>query len=375
MPEFEKLTPRDVTKLLQDPSPEHRALAAAKVSKAFSSNLMGEKERAIAEDIFRAMVRDAEIRVRAALSQSLKANASIPHDVAVSLAKDVAEVATPILEFSEVLTDEDLIEIVDNQAPEHQVAIAKRKKVSPQVSEALADTHNVDVVSALVSNKGARISERTMNKVIDEFGEDETVNGALAKRPQLPLKVAERLVTLVSESLRDYLVTHHELPPDMATDLIFESRERATVGLLEPGVDDIDVRALVNQLYDNRRLTPTLVVRALCMGDLLFFEESMARLADINVTSAYMLIHDKGELGLKALFQACGFPLSMMEIVRAALTVAAETDYDGRDGDRERFRDRMIERVLTQFETGFDSQNLDYLISRLGSHTEQRQAS
>jgi len=364
-----------VTKLLQDPSPEHRALAAAKVSKAFSSNLMGEKERAIAEDIFRAMVRDAEIRVRAALSQSLKANASIPHDVAVSLAKDVAEVATPILEFSEVLTDEDLIEIVDNQAPEHQVAIAKRKKVSPQVSEALADTHNVDVVSALVSNKGARISERTMNKVIDEFGEDETVNGALAKRPQLPLKVAERLVTLVSESLRDYLVTHHELPPDMATDLIFESRERATVGLLEPGVDDIDVRALVNQLYDNRRLTPTLVVRALCMGDLLFFEESMARLADINVTSAYMLIHDKGELGLKALFQACGFPLSMMEIVRAALTVAAETDYDGRDGDRERFRDRMIERVLTQFETGFDSQNLDYLISRLGSHTEQRQAS
>ena len=34
--------------------------------------------------------------------------------------------------------------------------------------------------------------------------------------------------------------------------------------------------------------------------------------------------------------------------------------------DRDRFRQLMIERVLTQFEAGFDPDNLDYFIAKLG---------
>ena len=58
------------------------------------------------------MIKDAEVRVREALAQNLKENPDLPHDVALSLAQDVDQVALPILQFSDVLTDDDLIEII-----------------------------------------------------------------------------------------------------------------------------------------------------------------------------------------------------------------------------------------------------------------------
>jgi len=104
-----KLSSADVAKLLQDPNVENRAAAAAKVATTFGDAQLTEGERKIAEDIFRVMLKDASVRVRHALAESLKENPDVPHDVATSLAKDVDEVALPVVEFSSVLTDQDLI--------------------------------------------------------------------------------------------------------------------------------------------------------------------------------------------------------------------------------------------------------------------------
>ena len=90
-----KLTSADVARLLQDPNEENRADAAVKVADTFASADLSDTERAIAKDIFRAMVRDAAVRVRQALSESLKENPDVPHDVARSLAKDVEDVCSP----------------------------------------------------------------------------------------------------------------------------------------------------------------------------------------------------------------------------------------------------------------------------------------
>ena len=360
------LTKDDVSRLLEDPSEETRAATASKVSAAFGSSL-SPSERAIAEDIFRVMVHDANLRVRTALSESLKANPEIPHDVAVQLAHDVEEVALPMIEFSEVLNDEDLAEIVQSQSADYQIAVAKRPIVSETVSEALANTRNEKVVATLVANEGAKIAERTMNRVLDDFGNSETVNKPLALRQELPITVAERLVALVSDNIRTHILTHHELTANSAADLVLQAREKATVSLLDRDDESTSVMALVKQLNQHGRLTGTLLMRALCMGDMAFFEAGTAELADIPVVNAYKLIHDQGELGIKALFDRCGFSENMVKITRAALKVIAETDYDGQAGDIERFKHRMIERVLTQFEQGFDQENLDYLIAKLDS--------
>lgn len=358
------LTEADVVRLLTDPSGDTRAVTAEKIAKELGSAVLTERERELAIDIIRAMVKDAEVRVREALSRNLKSSHDIPHDVALTLARDVESVALPMLEFSAVFTDADLVDIVRRSSGAKQVAVARRKTVSAPVAAALIDSKNREAVATLVANEGAELSEAALQRVLDSYGSEEAVQGSLVHRRDLPITVAERLVAIVSENLREYLVTHHELPAAVATDLVLESRERATVSLLPPGAESADVEQLVHQLRVNGRLTPSLILRSLCMGDMQLFEASLAALARTSLDNARILIHDGGALGLKSLYMRAGLPERLYPAFRVAIDVWSETDFDGLERDRERHVCRMIERILTQFEdVGPD--NLDYLLKKL----------
>src|SRR4030067_1096960 len=91
------LTQADVARLLSDPSAETRAETAAKIAAQFDGATLNEGERRLAEEIFRFMVRDAEVRVREALSRNLKSSRDLPHDVALALARDVASGGLAVL--------------------------------------------------------------------------------------------------------------------------------------------------------------------------------------------------------------------------------------------------------------------------------------
>ena len=91
-------------------------------------------------------------------------------------------------------------------------------------------------------------------------------------------------------------------------------------------------------MHANNRLTPTVVLRALCMGDITFFEIALATLANVPVVNARVLIHDVGRLGLKSLYMKSGLPPRLLPAVRIAIDVVSETPMDGGEHDRERYR-------------------------------------
>ena len=162
------LTPADVQRLLNDPSSTTRADTAAKVAREFSHPL-SDAERKLAEDIIRAMMRDVEVKVRQMLAENLKDNPAVPRDVAKAMAKDVESVALPILTYSSVLSEDDLLEVVRTNDTAKQLAVARRPMVSEKVSDALADTGKTEVVATLMANDGAQISEKTFVKVIERL--------------------------------------------------------------------------------------------------------------------------------------------------------------------------------------------------------------
>lgn len=358
------LSQQDVAKLLNDPSITTRRETASKVARQMG-DVLNERERKLAEDIVRVFLRDAAATVRAALSENLKNNPNVPHDLAMTLAKDIDEVSVPMIQFSEVLTDDDLIAIVRDSGTEKQVAVASRASVSETVSEALADTGKEDVVATLVGNQGAKIAEKTFAKVVESFADSEKVASGMVRRPKLPIAIAERLVNRVSGHLRDELVAKQNLPDAISSDLILQARERATMGLLSADSERLEVETLVAQLHENGRLTPSIILRAVCMGDLRFFEAALARLADIPIPNAWKLISDPSGRGLDSILRKCRIPNGLFRVFRAAVDVAGETNYDGGQNDRERYRSRVIERILTTCEDGFDSDNLEYLVAKL----------
>jgi uncharacterized protein (DUF2336 family) len=362
-----KLTEDDVKSLLTNPSGEQRAKTAAKIAASFDPEGLSDEERQLAEDIFLIMVKDAEVRVREALTENLKENPSVPHEVALSLARDVDQVALPVLKFSEVLSDQDLKEIIKSQDPEKQIAIAGRASVSEEVSDALVQTQNENVVAELVENEGAEISEKSFATVVETLGDSEKVQGAMVNRASLPVTVIERLMTVVSDNLKEQLSNGKDLSSDMTDGILTQSREKAVLGLSKE-VDEDSVLKLVRQLLTHDRLTPSIVLRAACMGNIMFLECAMAERAGISVNNARALIKDSGELGLKSLFAKAGLPDTFFPAIQAAVEVEQEIEYDGGERDQERFARRMIERILTQFgDLGVDmeSDDLEYLLAKM----------
>jgi uncharacterized protein (DUF2336 family) len=358
------LTQADVARLLAEPSAQMRAEVAEKLGRDIDSPNLSEKELRAAQDILRIMAKDIEVTVRSALSRSLRQATRLPHDVAMTLATDVEAVALPILSHSLVLTEQDLVQIVRRGSPTKQAAIAGRPDVTDPVSTALVTVGHETAVTALMRNSLAVISEQSLNRAIDRFPDSDDVKEGMVRREALPITVTERLVVLVSDRLRDYLVVHHKLPAKLATDIVLQSRERATLNL-SSGIAGTDLNELVGQMYRSGRLSSSLVLRALCIGDMAFFETAMAVMAGVKLENAKILIHDGGRMGLASLYEKSGLSPSLFPAFRAAADVVDSTKFDGEARDMERFRARVISLVLTQFED-FDQEDLDYLVAKLG---------
>jgi uncharacterized protein (DUF2336 family) len=280
------------------------------------------------------------------------------------LANDVEAVALPILTNSPVLTESDLLELIAHGSSRKQVAIAERGDVSEPVADALTRHGTEDAVAALLANTRARIADASFGTVIDRFGDSERVKTHMVHRASLPATVAERLVAIVSENLQAYLVSHHEVPAHLASDIVLQGRERATLAY-SLGTDEQELEQLVRHMHRMQRLTPLLILRAICVGDTAFFEMAMAVMADVPVDNARILIHDTGEKGLVSLYERTGMPPRLLPAVRVALNVVHGTEFDGGERDKERYRSRVITRILTQFQD-LPQEDVDYLLDKLG---------
>ena len=361
------LTEQDVRLLLQEKSsPQARAEVAGKVAATLSSEGLKPHELQLAHDIIKAMLRDVSVEVRQALAENLKNSPGLPRDVALKMAQDVDSVALPILQFSTVLQDEDLVLVIDAGSDAKHQAIARRERVSGLVADALVLRGSESTLATLVSNRGADLNEIHMRKVLNKFPDSESIQDGLVHRDQLPMLVAERLVGVVSDTLRDYLVGRHELKAETVSNIILQNRERAVISLSARSGEEQGIEKMLAQMHANGRLTSTLVLRALCMGDVNFFENSLAVMANIPIVNARLLIHDAGRLGLKSIYGKTGLPERLMPAIRTALDVVRETEYDGHSNDRSRFRNRVIERILTQYED-LPEDDIAYLIEKIES--------
>ncbi len=86
---------------------------------------------------------------RAYVAESLSSRADAPPAVLRLLARDLIEVATPILKRARVLSADDLLEIVENTGPLHHRMLATRKSLPPEVEQALRTKQDAVTVALL----------------------------------------------------------------------------------------------------------------------------------------------------------------------------------------------------------------------------------
>lgn len=358
------LTDVDLRTLLKGATADERAVAAHKLCRTIDRGPLTDEEREAAADILRVMAADAAELVRRALAVTLKASDVIPHDVALKLARDVESISLPMLNFSPVFTDDDLAEIVRLGGPVRQVAIAKRPRLSEKVTGAIVEYGAEAAVETAVANDNAAFSERILQKALDRFEKSEQVLAAVAYRNALPLSVTERLITMVGDQVRDHLLNHHGVSAEMALTIATGATERATVDLVDQAGRAADPKAFAAHLNKVQRLTASLLLRSLAHGHMTFFECAIAELAGVPHHRTWLMIHDAGPLGLRAIYDRAGLPARLFAAFRAGVDTFHSMEFDGGLRDRERFQERMLQRFLTQPQ-GAARDDVDYLIDKM----------
>ena len=350
--------------LRRDPSATARVAMTEGIAQEFADGGLNSQENALAIEILEIAARDLEQQVREALAEHVKHCPFLPPTIARRLAADVEAVAEPILRFSQALDDDDLVAIVHASGEIKQLAVAQREGLAAQVSDALVDAGSERVVGVLLANHNADIAEQTLGKVVDSHGESDRIRSLLIGRPTLPLTTSEQLITLVSGELREQLVTRHQIPPELAEELTRQGREGALTQVLSRDLPGAEVERLAANLFARNVLTPTLVLRALCVGDLAFFQAAMAVLAGIPVENVKPLIYDQGRAGLEAIYEQSRLPRELFSAFRTAVEVVMESG-----GDKaERPRLEMTERIVRRLSREYDSvcpEGLEHMLSQL----------
>jgi uncharacterized protein (DUF2336 family) len=360
------LTDEDIRLLVKGQSADDRAIAAHKICRHIEGGGtdLTPEEREQAYEILRIMAADAAELVRRALAVTLKSSPMVPHDVAIRLAKDVDSVSLPILNFSPVFTDQDLCEIVRVGGPIRQVAIASRPMLSERVTTTIVE-HGVEkAVQTACANDNASFAEKTLQTVVERFARSEAVLSAVAYRQTLPLAVTEKLINVVSDQLRDHLINHHALTPQVAMQIAMGSRERATIDLVDQAGRTPDVRSFVGHLHKAQRLSASLLLRALAHGHMTFFEWGVAELAGVPHHRTWLMIHDAGPLGLKAIYDRAGLPARLYGAFRAGVDTFHMLEAENRSFDAAQFQERMLQRFLTQPKSA-TREDMDYLVDKL----------
>lgn len=246
-------TPLHADKILsKDENEDIRHELARKITRFFP-NISNEGSEQICEktlEMIEVLANDQLPSVRQILSEELKFSSSIPKHIALKLANDeILSVSAPILEYSPLLSDADLKEIIAATTLNGTLeAIANRGGLSGDVCEAIASTLEIPAVTNMLANKNAQIREETLDNIINEAQNQniEAWHEPLAKRPNLSMRAMKRIATFVASSLVDMMINDNHLEPEQGKELLVRVRTR--IAAEKPDSDD--QRSLAEQAAD-----------------------------------------------------------------------------------------------------------------------------
>ena len=276
------------------------------------------------EQALQTLARDQVVRVREILASALKDVVDAPADIVRHLARDQElSVCGPVLEYSPLLTDEDLLEIIacTSTAGAH-AAISRRRDVSATVSDAIVQAGDATAIADLLANQSAQIREETLDHIIDQASERAQWHAPLVRRPRLSSSATLRIAGFVADKLLEELNDRLEL--DAAT-------RSALAGMVERRLsDDVgssqqagqkadpdwapaasDSRARAEELERTGKLREEAIADALLSGDKRFAMAALSIKTGISDADVARMLSAHNPKGIVALVWKAGFSMDL----------------------------------------------------------------
>jgi uncharacterized protein (DUF2336 family) len=304
--------------LARDADEEVRTRLAAKIAKLAPHLPVDEQDRIrrLTCDALEILARDQATMVRLIISETLKDVTSAPVEVIRRLAHDLElAVAAPVLEFSPILTDEDLIAVIESAPVKGALsAISRRATVSPKISDAIAATDDVEAIAAMLANRSAQIREETLDRIVDRAPDIQEWHAPLVNRPQLTSRAAVRIARMVADDLLTVLKGRNDLSPEVIEEvarvvhrrLAAEEPKSERVSITVPDAEKItgrgeDPMQKAKAMHAEGKLTDEVLNQAMVLHDLEFITAALAVLSGLSRNVVDKIITTKSAKGMVAL--------------------------------------------------------------------------
>lgn len=285
--------------------------------------------------------------VRYALADALAASDKAPRHVIVGLAADHAEIAALVLSRSPLFLDSELIDIAAAAAAPLQEAVARRPLVSQSVAAAIAEVGEKSACLVLLANPGAGIATISFRRIAERFGDELDIREALLMRDDLSAEIRQLLVRTVSDRLNAMVVDRAWLPETRARAVTREACDRATIAIAAE-TETRELPALVEHLRVTGQLTTALLLRAVCAGNMSFFQAALSVLTGVPEKRVAALVRGRRMAGLRAAYTRAGLPAYAFDAFNAVLDVWRRAPDVGPE-ERFRFIAANVETVLSRY--------------------------
>lgn len=280
--------PSDLLALAHNPSTEARQrLLMGVVALCDACPPSGEVSPVLGE-IFLTLARQAEREVRKVLSEKLAHAAWAPASLVNVLALDEIEIARPILESSPILQDEDLLRVLIEASLEHQIAVARRPRISGRIADAVIDRAEPAVLMALTTNRTAEISPDGVRRLVEHSRRIAALRGPLTRHPLLTETLAEQMYHWVGAALRQAIAARFTISEQALASAVNEAvecvlRPAPAETPEDQGDRDEMERRLIDKLQSAGQLRAGLLIRAVREKRLSLFAHGLAALGGYSV--------------------------------------------------------------------------------------------
>ncbi len=327
-----------------------RAEATRALARAWLISDLSPDDRIAAEGALLMLLDDPSPLVRQAMAETFARSLDAPAAIVQALSVDQPNVALPVLEYSPLLIDADLVDIVATGDDEVQCAIARRISLPASVCAAIAEVGCAAASLELIENPNAELAPFSWDRIVERHGHLAAIREAMLVLDDLPAATRAALVAKLSQTLAHFVVARNWLSADRAERITAEARDRSTLNIAARSRDE-DMQGLVRHLRVTRQLTAGLILRALLSSNLDLFDAALAELADLPRSRVSALLHERGGNSLHALLRRAGLPEATFAAFQVALDACHEQGFVDSDDGAVRLRRRMVERVLTHCQT------------------------
>jgi uncharacterized protein (DUF2336 family) len=292
---------------------------------------------------------DTEAEVRRTLATALTGLESLNADIMFSIISDEDEIALPFLSQTPALNHWHMLAVLRVGDEARQACVVLRPDISAEAIEYVVNQLPLKVAVLMFDNPAVTFTNEQYHRLYARFGHAAAMVECLLACSDLPLDIRIMQAKRASNRMHQLMAERGWLPANDAAELVADAEETAVLRILTQA-DDAELVSIVAFLVGKAMLTPSIIVRAACLGEMDVVAQALSHLADIPRKRAIELMRGKGLTGFKGLHAKSGLPASCYWILQAACDVALDEHEEGVKLNADDFGRRLIEALMTRYE-------------------------